>query len=221
MSLITNPQKIEARSFEIIDRYLIDRKLPHLEKDVIKRVIHATADVNYAKELSFHAKAIEAGLEAIRKGKDIVVDSNMVKAGINENLASKFGGRVICLIADRQIILRSSRLKLTRAILAMRKSARSMGQGIVAIGNAPTALFELCDLVEKGKARPALIVGVPVGFVGAVESKKRLRTLKVPFITNGTRCGGSSVACAIINALLKLAEGFSLPTRVRTRRVRR
>ena len=206
MAILNNPGKIEARSFEIIDRSLGDIKLPKFQKEVIKRVIHATTDLNYAKELLFHPQALKAGLKAIRAGKNIIVDVAMVKAGINKKILSNSGGKVICLINNKDIIRRSSQLKTTRAILTMRKSKRLMNGGIVAIGNAPTALFELCDLVEKGNAKPALIVGVPVGFVGAVESKKRLVTLKVPYITNQSRKGGSSVACAIVNALLKITK---------------
>lgn len=206
MTILNNPRKIEARSFEIIDRSLWDIKLPKLQKEIIKRVIHATTDLNYAKELLFHPQAVKAGLAAIRAGKNIIVDATMVKAGINKKLLLNFGGKVICFIDNKDIIRRSSQLKTTRAILTMRKSKRLMNGGIVAIGNAPTALFELCDLVKKGNAKPALIIGVPVGFVGAVESKKRLLTLKVPYITNQTRYGGSSVACAIVNALLKIAK---------------
>lgn len=206
MPIITDPQKIETRSFEIIDGSLEDIKLPRFQKEVIKRVVHATTDLNYAKELLFHPQAIKAGLKAIRTGRNIIVDTAMVKAGINKKILSNFGGKVICLINNKDIIRRSSQLKVTRAILTIRKSKRLMDGGIVAIGNAPTALFELCDLVKKGKAKAALIVGVPVGFVGAVESKKRLLTLKVPYITNQTRYGGSSIACAIVNALLKIAK---------------
>lgn len=206
MAVITNPKEIKARSFEIIDSFLMDLKFPKFQEYVVKRVVHATADLNYAKELLFHVKAIAAGLEAIREGRDIVVDANMVKAGINKNIMSKFGGKVICLIDDQDIIRQSAQLNITRAILAMKKSIRSMNGGVVAIGNAPTALFELCDLVKRRKARPALIVGLPVGFVGAKEVKKKLLTLNVPYITNRSRKGGSSAAAAVVNALLKIAQ---------------
>jgi len=204
--VINNPKEIEARSFKIIDGFLSDMKLPKFHKPVIQRVIHATVDLNYAKGLLFHRRAVEAGLAAIREGNNVVVDVNMIKAGINKNIISKFGGEVICLINDEDIIKQAAQLNITRSILAMRKSVALMKGGIVAIGNAPTALFELCDLVGTGKAKPALIVGIPVGFVGAKEAKKKLLTLKVPYITNRGRKGGSSVATAVINALLKMAE---------------
>lgn len=206
MPIITNPKEIESRSFELIEKYLKNTKLSILQKEVVKRVIHATADFSYAKQLIFHPDAIGAGLAAIRNGKNIVVDANMVKAGINKKLLSSFGGKVICFIDKKDIVRGASRLNITRAILAIRKSAKLMNGGIVAVGNSPTALFELCDLVEKGKAHTALIVGVPVGFVGAKEAKKKLLTLKIPYITNRSRKGGSSVAIACVNALLKIAE---------------
>lgn len=204
---ILDPQKIEEKSFEIIDRFFPDLKLPLGEKAVVKRVIHATTDLSYAKELSFHPEAIEAGLRAIKKGKDIICDVSMVKAGINANLLSEFGGKVICLINDKDIIRKSAQLKIARAILSMRKAAKFMDGAIVSIGNAPTALFELCDLIKQNKVRPALVIGIPVGFVGAVESKKILRSQSVPYISNRNRKGGSCVAAAIVNALLKIAEG--------------
>lgn len=206
MDIILNPNLIEGKSFEIISRLLQDLKLPYAQKEVLKRVIHATTDLGYVNDLSFHLRAVRAGLNAIKEGKDIICDTSMVEAGINKKALSAFDGRVICFINDRDVIRKSTKLKIARAILAMRKAARSMNGTIVAVGNAPTALFELCDLVKKGKVKPALIVGVPVGFVGAVESKKSLRALKIPYITNSSTKGGSSVAAAITNALLKLAE---------------
>lgn len=206
MRIITDPKKIEKKSFEIIGRLLADYKISGLKKEVVKRVIHATADLNYASDLSFSKSAVEAGVTAIRAGKNIITDVTMVKAGINEKLLKSFGGRVICLIDDREVIKQSRELKVSRAILALRKASKLADGSIVAIGNAPTALFELCDLVKKGKVHPALIIGIPVGFVGAVESKKALRALKIPYITNKTRKGGSSIAAACVNALLKVAE---------------
>lgn len=206
MRIIKDPKKIESRSFEIIERRLKGLKLTLFEKEVVRRVAHATADLNLAKKLIFHPQAIKKGLTAIREGRDIIVDASMVGAGINKRILSGFGGKVICFMNDKEVMRESGELKITRAILAMRRSAGLMNAGIVAIGNAPTALFELCDLINSGKANPALVVGVPVGFVGAAESKKELRTMGVSFISNPGRRGGSSVAAAIINALLKIAE---------------
>lgn len=206
MNIILNPNLIEDKSFEIISRLLQDLKLPYAQKEVLKRVIHATTDLGYVKDLSFHPRAVRAGLSAIKEGKDIICDTSMVKAGINKKALSAFGARVICFINDKDVIRKSAKIKIARAILSMQKAASFMNGAIIAIGNAPTALFELSALVKKGKVKPALIVGVPVGFVGAVESKKYLRALKIPYITNSSTKGGSSVAAAITNALLKLAE---------------
>lgn len=206
MSVIINPSLIEDKSFEIISGLLPDINLPYAEKEVLKRVIHATTELNYAKDLFFHPQAVKAGLKAIKAGKNIICDVSMVEVGINRKALSEFGGKVICLINDKDVIKNSAELKIARAILSMRKAAPLMKGAIVAIGNAPTALFELCDLVKKNKANPALIIGVPVGFVGAVESKKALRLLETAHITNSSTKGGSSVAAAITNALLKLAE---------------
>lgn len=206
MAVILNPKSIEDKSFEIISRLLPDLRFPYAQMQVLKRVIHATAELNYAKDLSFHPEAIKAGLKSIKEGRDIICDVGMVEAGINKKSLTGFGGRVRCFINDNNVIKEASKLEIARAIVAMRKAAPFMDGAIVAIGNAPTALFELCDLVKKRKASPALIIGVPVGFVGAVESKKYLATFSLPYITNSSAKGGSSVAAAIINALLKLAE---------------
>lgn len=206
MNILSNPKLIEDKSFEIISRLLPDLKLPYAQKEVLKRVIHATTDLSYAQDLFFHPQAVKAGIKAIKEGRDVICDVSMVKAGINKKALRGFGGKVSCFINDRDVVKQASELKMARAILAMRKAAGFMNGAIVAIGNAPTALFELCDLVKKGKVKPALIIGVPVGFVGAVESKESLTGLRVPHITNSSTKGGSSVAAAITNALLKLAK---------------
>lgn len=206
MAVLTNPKEIEAKSFQIVDKYLAVLKLPRHQKEVLKRVLHATSDLNYIEDILFHSKAIRKALAAIRKGENVVVDASMVKAGINKKTLSRFGGKVICLINRTDIARHASRLNTTRSILAMRKARKLMEGAIVAIGNAPTALFEVCDLVSKGKTSPALIIGLPVGFIGAKEAKKKLRTLKVPYITNRSRYGGSSAAAACVNALLKISE---------------
>lgn len=207
MERILNPKLIEQESFRIISRLLPPGlRLTHAEQEVLKRVIHATTDLDYVKGLSFHPRAVYAGLEAITSGKDIICDVNMVKAGVNKKALSSFGGKALCFIDDKQAVKKASRLKIARAVPAMRKAAAFMDGAIVAIGNAPTALFELCDLIKRGKAKPALVIGVPVGFVGAVESKRCLAASKVPYITNSSTKGGSSVAAAIANALLKLAK---------------
>lgn len=202
-----DPKEIEAQSFKLIDSFLRGYKMPPSQRIITQRVIHASAEPNYAKDLLFHPKAINAALKAIKLGRDIIVDSNMVKAGINKKLLSQFGSKIICRINDKNVIRESLKLNLTRAMLSMRISSKLINDSIVAIGNAPTALFEVCDLVKNGKTKPALIIGLPVGFVGAVESKKELLSLKVPYITNRVTKGGSAVAVAIVNALLKIAKG--------------
>lgn len=207
MAVMNSPQRIEARSFELIDGFLKGVKFTdQSRKDVVKRVIHTTVDVRYAKDLLFSGQAVEAGISAIRRGENIVVDSSMVKAGINKNITAHFKNTIICRINNKDVIRQASKLNLTRAIVAMRRSYRVMEGAIVAIGNAPTALFELCDLIKEAKAKPALVVGIPVGFVGARESKKKLLALRIPYITNKSRRGGSTVAAAIVNALLILAK---------------
>jgi len=207
MSRILDPHLIEGRSFSIISQLLPDVKIPFGQKEVLKRVIHATTELGYAKDLFFHPQAIKAGLAAIKQGKDVICDVSMVQVGVNQNSLASFGGKVRCFINHKDVIKRSNQEKIARAIVAMQKAATYMDGAIVAIGNAPTALFTLCDLVRSGKVKPGLIIGVPVGFVGAEESKKLLRGLKIPHITNRSRKGGSSVAAAITNALLKLAQG--------------
>jgi len=155
--------------------------------------------------MTFHPKAVSNALEAIRKGKNIIVDASMVKAGINKRLLAIFGCRIICLLYRKDVALQASRLNISRSMAAMRKSWKLMDGGIVAIGNAPTALFEVCDLIGKGKAKPAVVIGLPVGFVGAKDSKRELRSLTIPYITNRSRRGGSSAAASCVNALLKIA----------------
>ncbi len=204
---ILDPEKIEKRSFEIIEGLLKGSGLSGPRKDIVKRVIHTTTDPTYAEELCFHPKAVGAGLKAIKNGKDVICDVGMVKAGINKKILSSFGGKVVCLIDDEDVINNASRFGISRAIAAMRKAAKFIDGSIAVIGNAPTALFELCDMVRRKKVKPALIIGIPVGFVGAVEAKERLRGLAgVPYITNRNTKGGSAVAAAIINALLHLSK---------------
>lgn len=206
MNTILDPGLIERKSFEIISGLLPDLKITYAEKEILKRVIHATTELNYVKDLLFHSEAVKAGIKAIKKGRDVICDVGMVKAGINKKALSEFGGEAVCLIDDKEVIKKASGLKIAKSIVAMRKAAPLMQGAIIAIGNAPTALLELCALIKKGKVRPALVIGVPVGFVGAVEAKSILRKLKIPYISNKSTKGGSSVAAAITNALLKLAK---------------
>ncbi len=203
--IIFRPQQIEAESFQIIDKYVRKLKLPASQEEIVKRVIHATADTDYARNLIFHPQAILNALRLIRAGKNIVTDVNMLKVGINKKLLKRYGCSVSCRIANKRVIDAAGEWGITRAAAAMRLTGNKLNGSLVAIGNAPTALFELCRLIEEKKIAPGMIVGVPVGFVGAVESKAKLMDVSTPYITNIGRKGGSPTAAAIVNALLKLA----------------
>ncbi len=203
--IIFKPQQIEAQSFQIIDRLVGDMKLPQPQADIVKRVIHATADTDYASNIIFHPDSIHSGLKLLRGGNNIITDVNMLKAGINKNMLERCGGKVRCSISTKRVRAKAGQWGITRAAAAMRLLGHELDGALVAVGNAPTALLELCRLMEEEKIIPGLIVGVPVGFVGAVESKAKLMDFHIPYITNIGRKGGSSVAAAIVNALLKLA----------------
>jgi precorrin-8X/cobalt-precorrin-8 methylmutase len=202
---IFNPEKIEKRSFEIIEEYVRDGKWTEQEKSIVKRIIHATVEPLYAEEIIFHPDAIKAGLRVIKTGKNIIVDSSMVKAGINKKVLSGFGGKVLCFIEHKDVEKKAKKLGVTKAIMAIRKASKIMNGNIVAIGNAPTALLEIYRLVNEEKIKPALIIGLPVGFVGAKDAKEKLLTISIPYITNKSQKGGSSATAATINAFLHLA----------------
>ncbi|MCL5674826.1 MAG: precorrin-8X methylmutase [Candidatus Omnitrophica bacterium] len=202
---IFNPEEIEKRSFEIIEEYVKDGGWIEQEKAIVKRIIHATVEPLYAKEIIFHPYAVKSGLRAIKSGKNIIVDSSMVKAGINKKLLSGFGGKVLCFIEHNDVEKEAKKSGVTKAIISMRKAVKIMNGNIVAIGNAPTALMEICRLVNEGKTKPALVIGLPVGFVGAKDAKGKLLSINIPYITNNSQKGGSSATAATINALLNLA----------------
>ncbi len=210
---ILKPEAIEAESFRIIDSELS----PHFrftaqEHAVVRRVIHATADFDYARNLRFHPGAFEAFEVAMRQGADIIADVQMVQAGVSRKNLEAFGGRVLCPIGDEDVALAARQAGHTRAIEAMRKMARQGNRGVLVVGNAPTALTEAVRLVREEGWRPALILGVPVGFVSAAESKASLaegHADPVPFITCLGRKGGTPCAVAAANALLLLARGGS------------
>ncbi|EGL18519.1 MULTISPECIES: precorrin-8X methylmutase [Paenibacillus] len=204
--LTVQPQEIEAKSFEMITEELGSHDFTEEQYPVVQRVIHASADFELGRSLVFHPRAIEAGIEAIRAGRTVVADVQMVQVGISKPRIEKFGGKVNVYISDPDVMEEAKRLNTTRAIISVRKAIREAEGGIFAIGNAPTALLELIRLVKEGEARPGLIVGVPVGFVSAAESKEELLQLDVPFITNIGRKGGSPVAVAAVNALSLMAE---------------
>lgn len=203
---IEQPQAIVDESFEIIDKLVDLDSVPALHRPIIRRAIHATGDTEYAYNLVFHPLAVETGIRALKNGKSIITDVNMVKAGITNGPVDKFGGKIVCKISDQSVIDEAKRLGKTRAIVSIQQSTHEMKDGIVAIGNAPTALFELIDLIKKGVAQPALVIGIPVGFVGAVEAKSALKDTAVPYITNTNRKGGSAVAVSIVNAIIHLAK---------------
>jgi len=205
-SVISDPSKIEKLSFEIISSLIARGDYSEGEFEVVKRVVHATADTEFADLVLFSEGAVDAGVGAILGGCRIITDVQMLKAGISRR---RPGGEeeAYCFISDPDVAKTAKEAGCTRAAAAMRKAAPLMGGAVVAVGNAPTALYELMDILDRGGARPALVVGVPVGFVGASESKDELarRLTDVPFITCKGRKGGSPVGAAIINALIRLA----------------
>jgi len=215
------PLDIEKRSFEIISEETDLSDFPAEQVPIVKRVIHSTADFEFKNTLVFHPDAIKTGINAIRAGRNILTDIEMVKAGINKKLLSKWGGKVICNITNEEVVRISEETGRTRSEIAMEKGLAE-NIGIVAIGNAPTALLKAIELLaghsvsitppspplDKGGILGGvpLVIGVPVGFVKALESKALLATQQFPFITNLSRKGGTPVAVAIVNALLKMAE---------------
>jgi precorrin-8X/cobalt-precorrin-8 methylmutase len=205
---IIQPDAIEAESFRIIDAEMGPHEFSVIEWPVVRRAVHSTADFELGRSMVFHPRAVEAGVAAIRKGADVVADVQMIQAGISASYLAEFGGRVLCYMADLDVAAKARTEGTTRAMQCMRKAAREAPGAIYAIGNAPTALLELVRLVEDGEANPALIIGVPVGFVSAAESKEQLRRQGlVPYITNRGRKGGTPVAVSITNALLRMARG--------------
>ena len=196
------PMDIENRSFAIITELLGDTPLAPENEPVIKRVIHTTADFDYAQNLVFSPHAVEKGIQALKAGCDIVTDTQMAKAGINKTALGKLGGQVHCFMADEDVAREAKSRGITRAAVCMERAASLEKPCIFAIGNAPTALIALKELMDGGKLDPALIIGVPVGFVNVVESKELILGTNVPHIVARGRKGGSNVAAAICNALL-------------------
>jgi len=195
--------EIEKRSFEIIASRMKKKTFQELELPIVMRVIHATGDFDFEDNLRFHPEAIKAGIRALKDGKNILVDVNMVAAGINRRLLERWGGSIISTISEvgDQAVEEGK----TRAEAAIEKAIDEK-IGIVAIGNAPTALLKTMELIDEGRFKPDLVIGAPVGFVNAEESKDALSKKPYPFITSLGRKGGSPVAAAIVNALLKIAE---------------
>ncbi|MBF0231642.1 MAG: precorrin-8X methylmutase [Desulfamplus sp.] len=205
------PQDIEQLSFKIIDQEAGDHRFNSKEWPIVQRMIHTSADFEYINTIRFHPNAISAGIEAIRNGCTIITDTNMARVGIRKSELSIFGGEVKCLIADEEVAQRAKQEGITRALAAVDKSAQIAGKGtnsnnIYVVGNAPTALLRIIELLKDGKIKPALIIGLPVGFVNASESKDELMKLDWPYISNTGRKGGSNLAASVVNALAIMAS---------------
>lgn len=196
------PEDIEKRSFEMISQELGEIELDPAEEPVIKRVIHTTADFDYMKNLKFSESAVLKGIEALKKGAIIVTDTQMARAGINKSTLEALGGEALCFMADDDVAAAAKANGTTRATASMDKAAELNRPVIFAIGNAPTALVRIYELIKEGRLSPELIIGVPVGFVNVVESKELIMELDVPYIVARGRKGGSNVAAAICNAML-------------------
>lgn len=211
MDIVWDPREIEAQSMDIIEAFLAETDLAQMEKMVARRIIHTTGDPDIVKVLRFSPGAVEAGIKALQAGASVYTDVNMLRTGINSKKLGHYGGRALCSIADPEVVKAAQEWGITRAGAAMRLYGSQLDKAVIAIGNAPTALFEVLDLVKKGICIPALIVGTPVGFVGAAESKEMLVAQdRIPYISViGTR-GGSPIAVSVINAMLYHEEGGSL-----------
>lgn len=198
------PSEIEKRSFEIIAAELEEKKIkiPEEEKSVTMRVIHTSADFDYAFTLTYSNNAVQIARTLLKNGAHIVTDTNMTKAGINKKMLEKFGGTVHCFMADEDVAKEAKIRQVTRATVSMERASKIGKPVIFAIGNAPTALISLYEMMMKEVFKPDFIIGVPVGFVNVEAAKELILESDVPFIVNKGRKGGSNVAAAICNALL-------------------
>ncbi len=201
-------QSIEDESMEIIEREIGSHPYKGNEWKIVRRVIHSTADFDFAGKngLVFHKDAVTSGIDALRRGNNIIVDVNGIIGLLNKQNLTDFKINVICDISNPIVVNEATRLDKTRAQTAMRIRADEMNNSIVVIGNAPTALLEVIKMVKEGITKPSLIIGVPVGFVCASESKDDLQEIEIPFITNRGRKGGTPCASAIVNALFKIVR---------------
>ncbi len=200
------PSEIEALSFRIIDQEAGPHAYTESEWSIIRRMIHTSADFEYMHTTRIHPRAIEAGIGALHNGRNIVTDTSMARAGIRKSEIYRFGGSVECLIDDGTVAQAAKESGCTRAKAAVDAAVPLMKGGIYVVGNAPTALLRLIELMRSGEAEPSLVVGLPVGFVNAAESKSELAQMEVPHITNAGRKGGSNVAASIVNALAIMAS---------------
>lgn len=197
---------IEDQSMRIIDSEVGTHKYNYLEWSIVRRVIHATADFDFAKSngIIFSLNAIESAFQAFQKKQNIVTDVEMVLSGINKRSLGRIGIKAMCNLSNEQVIGQAKTSEKTRSALAMRYSLPAISDGIVAIGNAPTALYEIISMIREDLVMPALIIGIPVGFVSAVESKAELVNTKCEYITNLGRKGGTPAVSSIVNALMLL-----------------
>lgn len=204
MSYIKVPQDIERRSFEIIEEEMQHKeKFSAQELPIIKRVIHTTADFEYEDLIEFQNKPIESAMEVLKKGCKIYCDTNMIVNGLSKPALNKLSSSAYCLVSDKDVIAEAKERGLTRSIVGMEKAAKDRDTKIFIIGNAPTALFQLKEMIEKNEVeKPALVIGVPVGFVGAAESKEQFKELGLPYITINGRKGGSTVGVAILHGII-------------------
>ena len=207
MDFIKQPMDIENKSMEIIAPHLAGLNLNEAETKVYSRMIHASGDVDYAKVIRLHPKAIEATQEALKRGANIYTDVEMVRTGINKKAFGRYGGKIECRVADPEIAEVAKREGITRSMAAMRAFGKELAGSIIAIGNAPTALFEVLRLAKEENILPAVIIGIPVGFVGAADSKKLLaENTLVPYVTvEGTK-GGSPIAASVVNAIMYILD---------------
>ena len=198
------PMEIEKRSFEILSQELEKRRivLPADQEPITKRVIHTSADFEYVDTLKYSPGAVAKAKELIRNGADIVTDTNMALSGINKKLLAGFGGQVHCFMADETVAELAKERKTTRAAVSMEMAARIEKPVIFAVGNAPTALIQLYEMLQQGRYRPAFVIGVPVGFVNVEAAKELIMETDVPYIVNKGRKGGSNIAAAICNAII-------------------
>ncbi len=199
-------QSIEDASMQVIENEIGVHNYNEKEWPIVRRVIHSTADFDFARNNSiiFHNDAIENGLNALKTGRSIIVDVNGVVGLINKQRVKEFGNNIICKISDSEIVLQAQKENKTKSQMSMRMASSDIDGGIVVVGNAPTALLEVIQMIKEKAVKPALVIGMPVGFISAAESKEELAKMDVPFITNKGRKGGSPSAAAIVNALYKL-----------------
>ncbi len=203
---IVKPEDIEKRSMEIITSELGGRTWPEPEFSIVKRCIHTSADFDYADNLCFSENAAQLGVEALKRGAHIVTDTRMAWSGINKKKLASFGGEAHCFMSDEDVAAEAKEKGCTRAAICMERGAALPGEVVFAVGNAPTALIRLYEMIEEGRVKPALIIGAPVGFVNVVESKELIMEIGqkagVPFIVPKGRKGGSNIAATICNAML-------------------